>query len=222
MSPLRFRLPPAAAVLLAVVIGLGAAPVALAQSDDTQTGITQGAPAIESWPQGEAAGMSILTIESERFFAESAFGRRIAEEIDTASQELAAENRQIEASLTEEEKDLTEKRATMEADEFRVLAEAFDTKVQGIRRAQEAKGRALASRGDTGRVAFLRAARPVLSKLMHQFGASIILERGSVFFSSNASDITDEAIRMIDSEIGDGTDAGLLAPETPEPNTEQP
>lgn len=222
MSTLRFRFPPAAALLLAAVIGLGTAPAALAQSDEPQTGTAESEPAPDAWPQGEAAGMSILTIESDRFFAESAFGRRIADEIDTASQDLAAENRQIEASLTDEEKDLTEKRATMEPDEFRVLADAFDTKVQGIRRAQEAKGRALASRGDNGRVAFLRAARPVLSKLMHDFGASIILERGSVFFSSNASDITDEAIRMIDAEIGDGIEAGLLVPETPEPDTEQP
>ena len=65
-----------------------------------------------------------------------------------------------------------------------------------------------------------RAARPVLSKLMHEFGASIIMERGSVFFSSNASDITDEAIRMIDAEIGDGSDSDLLDEDTTDPDAE--
>ncbi|MAC80756.1 MAG: outer membrane chaperone Skp [Rhodobacteraceae bacterium] len=195
-----FTIPPIAALMLAAILGLGTASVAQTQTD--------------------AAGMSILTIESDRFFSESAFGRRVTAEIEAASQDLAAENREIEAALTEEEKDLTRKRATMDPEDFRVLADAFDTKVQGIRRSQDAKGRALAGRGDKGRVAFLRAARPVLSKLMHEFGASIIMERGSVFFSSNASDITDEAIRMIDAEIGDGSDSDLLDEDTTDPDAE--
>ena len=72
------------------------------------------------------------------------------------------------------------------------------------------------------RSAFLRAARPVLGQLMREAGASVILERGSVFFSSNASDITDRAIERIDAAIGDGADAAPdgpldLPPAPPEP-----
>ena len=37
-----------------------------------------------------AGDTPILTIESERFFSESAFGQRVAAEIDTASTELAS------------------------------------------------------------------------------------------------------------------------------------
>ena len=36
----------------------------------------------------------------------------------------------------------------------------------------------------------------------------MILERSSVFFSANASDITDLAIQRIDSTIGDGASQG--------------
>ena len=64
---------------------------------------------------------AILTISSDRFYADSAFGRRIAREIEQDSLELSAENRQIEAELTEEEHDLTERRPVMEPDEFRKL-----------------------------------------------------------------------------------------------------
>jgi len=154
----------------------------------------------------------ILTIDSERFFAESAFGRRLAEEIEAAGVELAAENRRIEADLTEEEQSLTDRRASLPADQFRVLADDFDVKVQRIRREQDAKARALTERTDADRVAFLSAARPVLGQIMYDAGASVILERGSVFFSSNASDITDLAIQHIDAAIGDGLSAPEAAP----------
>lgn len=150
---------------------------------------------------------AILTISSERLYAESAFGTRIAAEIESESAVLASENRRIEAELTEEEKALTEQRSGMDPTEFRALADAFDAKVQSIRREQDAKARALVQRGDEARGAFFRTARPVLEELMRVSGAGVILERSSVFLSANAVDITSLAIARIDATIGDGTDA---------------
>lgn len=146
----------------------------------------------------------ILTIEADRLFTESLFGQRVAQEREADSAVLSAENRKIEANLTEEERSLTERRAQMEPDAFRALADAFDEKVQEIRRTQDAKARALNQRGEADRVAFLQAAAPVLEKLMRDTGATVILERGSVFLSLNATDITDLAIERIDAAIGDG------------------
>lgn len=149
----------------------------------------------------------ILTIASERLFVDSAFGRRVAREIEAESALLAAENRQKEAELEAEEKDLTDRRANLEPEEFRKLADAFDAKVQDIRQTQDAKAVALAKRDDAARVEFFRAIRPVLVALMRDSGASVVLERSSVFLSANATDITDLAISRIDAEIGDGTQA---------------
>ncbi|MGV6847770.1 MAG: OmpH family outer membrane protein [Marinibacterium sp.] len=148
----------------------------------------------------------ILTIDSDRFFADSEFGRRIAATIEAESADLAAENRRIEAELTAEEKDLTARRATTPPEEFRALADAFDAKVQTIRQTQDAKARALTERRDADRVTFLRAAQPVLEDILNETGATVILERNSVFFSSNASDITDRAIAGINASIGSGAD----------------
>ncbi|TDK47395.1 OmpH family outer membrane protein [Antarcticimicrobium luteum] len=154
---------------------------------------------------------AILTIETDRLFAESAFGRRTANEIEADSAVLAAENRKMEAELSTEEKDLTTRRPDMEPDAFRALADAFDEKVQLIRRAQDAKARALNQRADKARVEFLRAARPVLEALMRESGAGVILERNSVFLSADATDITDLAISRIDAAIGDGGATGIGA-----------
>ena len=158
-------------------------------------------------PQG-----AILTISTDRIFSESRFGQRVAADIDAQSVILAAENRRIEAELTAEEKDLTQRRPDMKAADFRVLADAFDKKVQLNRETQEAKARALNQIFDSARGEFLQAVRPILEELMRESGAGVILERSSVFLSANSTDITDLAIERIDAAIGDG--AGLKgAPE---------
>ncbi|PCH67179.1 MAG: outer membrane chaperone Skp [Rhodobacteraceae bacterium] len=153
-------------------------------------------------PQG-----AILTISTDRTFAESQFGQRVAADVEAQSAVLAAENRRIEAELIAEEKDLTERRPGMESAAFRALADAFDQKVQSTRVTQETKARALNQIADKARVEFLQVARPILEDLMRESGAGVILERSNVFLSANATDITDLAIERIDAAIGDG--AGL-------------
>ena len=150
----------------------------------------------------------ILKIESDRLFAESDFGRRVARELETESGILAAENRRIEAELTIEEQDLTDRRSQLEPEAFRALADAFDEKVQEIRRTQDAKARKLNSRGEADRVAFLQGVRPVLETLMREAGAAVILERSSVFLSANATDVTDLAISRVNDVLGDGAQQG--------------
>ncbi len=146
----------------------------------------------------------VLTISSDRLFSESAYGQRIFREIEAESEDLGAENERIVAELSAEEKDLTEKRAELTPEEFRPLAEAFDDKVQTHRESQRAKLDALARRSEEARSTFARLAEPVLIDLLRETGASMIIERSSVFLSADASDITDAAIARINAAIGDG------------------
>ncbi len=154
---------------------------------------------------------AILTISSDRLYAESLFGRRVARDIEAASSVLSAENRKIEERLTAEEQDLTDRRPDMDPAAFRELADAFDAKVQDIRRRQDNKARELVRRTDEERLRFLQAARPVLGELMRETGASVVLERSSVFLSANAIDMTDLAISRLDETLGDGTETGGTA-----------
>lgn len=148
----------------------------------------------------------VLTIDSERLFLQSAFGRRVAQEIEEQGAALTAENRQIETDLEAEERELTDMRATMTPEDFRALANAFDEKVQRIRQAQAAKGRALNQKLDQEREVFLTAAAPVLETLMREADAAVILERRSVFVSASAIEITDDAIALLDETLGSGAD----------------
>jgi len=181
----------------------------------------QGGPLASAVPQ-----TPILVIDFERVFAESAFGRRVNEEIEQQGRAIAAENRQIEAELIEQERELTDLRPTLAPDEFRALADAFDEKVQRLRDEQDAKARALGARTEEARRRFLTVAQPVLEGLLREAGAMLILERRTVFVAADAIDVTDRAIALIDSQIGDGTPAvpdpvpapdPIPDPETPEP-----
>lgn len=158
-------------------------------------------------PQSQGNVISpVLTIDSERLFIESAFGKRVLAEAEALGTDLGTQNRKIEADLEAEEKALTVKRASLTPEEFRALADAFDEKVQETRSAQVAKGRSINDALDKEREVFLTAAGPVLERLMRDAGAVVILERRSVFVSAAAIEITNDAITLLNETLGTGAD----------------
>ena len=150
---------------------------------------------------------AILTVDIDRLFSQSQFGRRVAQSYAGEREALATENTRIAAALREEELALAAQRAEMAPSVFRTEAEAFDEKAQSIRRAQDAKERALEDTLVQGRDQFLEVTRPILGQLMVDRGAFAILDRRSVLLSLGSIDVTDDAIARIDAAIGDGADA---------------
>ncbi len=171
---------------------------------------------------------TILTIEPDRLIAGTKYGQAVQSRLDAVAAALQAENRQIDADLETEEVALTARRGTVPAAEFRVLAEAFDAKVEGIRSTQEGKGRTLTQSREAERQKVLQAAVPILAELMAQKGAVAILDKSSVFLSFDRNDVTDEAIAKLDAALGDGSaapdgpDAPGLAPVVPAPPPKPP
>lgn len=155
--------------------------------------------------QASEPGTPILVIDSERLFSQSLYGQRIATEIAAATEALAAENRRLEAELRAEELALAEARASMEPAAFRESADAFDAKVQEVRRQQDAKETALSDQLSEGQSGLLSRAHEVLGALMATKGAGMILDQRAVFVWSTALDVTDEAIGWLDTELGDGS-----------------
>lgn len=155
--------------------------------------------------QEPVQGASVLTIDPERLFAETAFGRRAIGEIERRAAELAAENRRIETDLIAEERELTDRRPTLPVDEFRALADAFDTKVDEIRAAQDAKLREVQGLREDAQQAFFGQIGPILAQILNERQALVVMDRRNVFAASEAADITDIAIARIDAEIGDGS-----------------
>ena len=158
----------------------------------------------------------VLTIAPDRLFSGTLYGKAIQSLVEAESRALQAENRRIEADLEAEESRLTTLRATLPPEEFRILAEAFDTRVEGIRAAQDTKARAVSKQADEGRQRFFETAVPVLAELMAEMGAVAILDKDAIVLSFDKIDITDRAIARIDAVLGDGSGLDDAAPD-PEP-----
>lgn len=149
----------------------------------------------------------ILLLDRNRLLAETLFGKAVEAEFDADSKALIAENLRLEQALEAEERDLTDRRAGLPAEEFQSLAAEFDRKTEAIRAAQDAKSREITAKREEERQKFLQAAIPVLGDLMREAGAVAIFDSNLVVLSLRGADITDEAIARIDSVLGDGSGA---------------
>ena len=148
---------------------------------------------------------------------ESAFGRAVlARETATASA-LATENADIEAKLVAQELDLTERRATLSAEEFTALAEAFDAEVVRIRAEQDAKLLDLTRGRESDRQEFFRVAVPVLGDLLAERKAVALIDKSALILALSAIDVTDAAIAKVDAALGPEGPAKVRepAPSTP-------
>lgn len=141
---------------------------------------------------------TVLVIDTTQLLAESRYAAALFADIEKIAADLQAENQRIVDDLVAEEQSLTEQRATMEPEEFRAAAEAFDAKAQEIRRNRDAKEVELEDMRRNARVQFLREARTIVGQLMVERGATVVLDNRSVYVTIIPSDITKEAIARID------------------------
>ncbi len=142
----------------------------------------------------------VLTIDQDRLFAETSLGSEAIRALEESAQALGEENKKIEADLIAEEGELTLKRATLPPEEFRTLADAFDDKVQRIRAEQDQKERVIARTREEARQTFFTDVASIISEIVRERGALMVLDRRDVFLSADRIDITDEAIRRVNDE----------------------
>jgi Skp family chaperone for outer membrane proteins len=183
--------------VLALVSGLAGVP---ARAPAQQLGVVQS---------------DILVIDIERLLAKTAYGRRLQALIEAERDALIARNERVASELEAEEQALTELRATTPAEEFRQMADAFDTKVTQLRRESERLSRELERQRDLAPVQFMRVVQPVLGELLNEADAVALLDVRSVILRADVVDVTDIAISRIDARIGD-------RPEPPAPSGETP
>ncbi|MCG3266235.1 OmpH family outer membrane protein [Yoonia sp. I 8.24] len=155
--------------------------------------------------RGQEVTPQILVFDMNRIYFETLYGRRIAEDLNQAAAAVQEENEQIVATLTEEERSLTLRRPEMTPEDFRAEADAFDAKVQEVRRVRDAKNVELQAADAEQRATFEDRVQGIIANVMLERGAVIVLEQRSVVMSVRAANITDDVIVRVDAELGDGT-----------------
>ena len=156
----------------------------------------------------------ILVLDPDRLFNETLFGQRLNAEYLERRDELIARNRKLEAELEAEEQALSDLREEKTPEDFRTLADAFDAKVQDIRRDSNRAVQDLERSRERAPVVFMRSVEPVLIQIMQDTGGAVLLDLRAVLLRASAIDVTDLAITRIDEQIGDGAQSN--DPDEPE------
>jgi Skp family chaperone for outer membrane proteins len=184
---------------LALVCALAVAPAAPAQQPP------EGAP--------------FLLLNQERILTGSRTGQALLAAEEEARDALRTEAREIDRSFEEEERRLTELRATTPPEDFRILADEFDARVVEARRLQDQRSQALALEWEQRRRRFYAEVGPILVGLLSRYGAHAIFDESSVLLADQSLNITDSVIAEIDAraergEIGsEGFGVGTEAPD---------
>lgn len=173
-----------------------------------------GAPTGSAAQQVGVIQSDVLLIDPERLLLQSQYGQSLQRGLQAERDELIADNERVAAELEAEEQALTGLRPTLPSAEFRELADAFDQKVEELRLDSERRSRELERKRDLVQSQFMRVVRPVLTKLLDEANAMVMLDARSVMLHAGAADITDLAIKRVDARIGSGpAQPGLAPPE---------
>lgn len=170
-------------------------------------------PAAPQLSQG-VPQLPFVTLDDARLFADSAWGKALLRRLEAEQTALGTENREIEARLAAQERDLTARRPNLPPAEFRALADAFNAEVERWRDTQKAKEQAVYQRHEAARLRFRDVANQVLAQLMSERGALAIIAEEAIVLGFREIDITADAVERMDALVGDG--AQLPEPTPPE------
>jgi Skp family chaperone for outer membrane proteins len=162
----------------------------------------------------------VLVIDPERMLLDSDYGKRLQGEIQAERDRLIAYNEKIAQELEAEEQRLTALRSTTPANEFRELADAFDQRVEELRLESERLSRELERRRELIPIQFMRVVQPVLSELLNEANAMVMIDARTVMLHTSAADVTDLAVQRINAAIGAGPLAPEAAPDQPAPTND--
>ena len=146
----------------------------------------------------------LFTVDLDKLLRASNFGKSIIRANNSARKALQNENEKLEAELLSEEKELSNLRKSLSADDFRIKAIEFDEKVTNIRRQQSEKEKSLVEGARKEEAVFLKQIYPLLYELLSQRGGSVLVDQRNVILWDNSVDLTDDTIEVINRTLGNG------------------
>lgn len=146
----------------------------------------------------------IYTVDLNKLLRSTDFGKNITSSSNNERKILQEENEALEEELLNEEKMLSELRKTLSANDFRLKAIEFDKKVTMIRKQQGEKEKSLISQTRKAESNFFSRIYPLLYELLSNRGGEVLIDQRSVVLWNSSVDITDEAIDLINTVLGNG------------------
>ena len=144
----------------------------------------------------------LFTVDMNKLFRSSDFGKKIISANNKARLELQNENEELESELLSEEKELSEQRKILSLEDFQPKALEFDKKVSIIRTEQSAKEENLKNKARKQESEFYKRIYPLLYEILLDRGGLVLVDQRNVILWDTNVDITDDAIRLINQVLG--------------------
>ena len=143
----------------------------------------------------------ILYLNQNKVYSESIFGKNLEEMFRNESKNLKEQNRQLTKELEVEEQRLTNAREGIPLDEFKILAQSFNARVEKLRKEQKEKSDTLKSKLEEERKYFFNAVYPLLVEFVTKTNATGILDSSVVIVGNSKVDITNKVILIINDKL---------------------
>ena len=139
----------------------------------------------------------VLIVDMQRIKTESAAGRDMLSKSAEIREIIRSELSEREEVLRLEEQKLAQERSSLEPQEFRDRVRAFETKVFETREFAEAENRRLQALLSKASALLRDQATTVLTVIMRERGAGVLLDATQIVLSIDNLDITNEAIERL-------------------------
>lgn len=136
----------------------------------------------------------VLIVDRERILSESAPAQVLRREEQLRRQALRARFEETRKALEAEEAEIAELRGSLTASEFEERVRAFDQSVREARRESQGASEALQSEFTAARRKLSEALAPVLTEILTERGASIIVDARTALIFRDEINVTDEAL----------------------------
>ena len=145
---------------------------------------------------------SILVLSQDELFKSSLPGRELLKIFEERQTELFSEARKIEQQFILEEKKLTEQRLLLSVDNFQILADEFDSKVEKMRELRTEKDKKLQRDFMNWRKKFVQIVLPIIRDVMSEFDALVVLDsKNRWLIYDHKIDVTEKIIRLLNEKF---------------------
>lgn len=158
-----------------------------------------------------AAAADVLVVDFQRVFRDSLAGKDAQEKLRGVSDQINNELKpEFDAFTAERDKlgprfkDKTQQQliAELERDEsLRKQYESVQVKLQGLQQKQQLREQELQATEQRALAAVIKGTEPILTELLAERNASVVLERGSITIAAPSTDVTNEVVKRLDSRL---------------------
>jgi len=157
-------------------------------------------PALAAPPPPPAP--KVLVLDRVSLLQASKVGRDIARQLQALNVQNRINFDAQQKSLAAEQQQLRQQIAIMAADQRQKKEEAFNTKVRNAEESAQRKAAQIQQASQSSSQAVAQALGPIVADIVKERGANLVLDKQAVVYaSSNAFDITPDAIARLDAKM---------------------